>query len=35
MSYAPKLAAALYGATIRQLAYWRKPGLMTAILTEY
>lgn len=26
MSYAPKLAAALSGATIRQLAYWRKPG---------
>jgi uncharacterized protein (DUF433 family)/DNA-binding transcriptional MerR regulator len=26
VSYAPKLAAALSGATIRQLAYWRKPG---------
>lgn len=26
MSYAPKLTAALSGATIRQLAYWRKPG---------
>jgi DNA-binding transcriptional MerR regulator len=26
VSYAPKLAAALLGATIRQLAYWRKPG---------
>lgn len=26
MSYAPKLAAVLSGATIRQLAYWRKPG---------
>lgn len=26
MSYIPKLAAALSGATIRQLAYWRKPG---------
>lgn len=26
MSYAPKLAAALSGATIRQLAYWRNPG---------
>lgn len=26
MSYPPKLAAALSGATIRQLAYWRKPG---------
>jgi hypothetical protein len=26
LSYAPKLAAALSGATIRQLAYWRKPG---------
>ena len=26
MSYAPKMAAALSGATIRQLAYWRKPG---------
>jgi hypothetical protein len=26
VSYAPKLAAALSGATIRQLAHWRKPG---------
>ena len=26
MSYAPKLAAALSGATVRQLAYWRRPG---------
>ena len=26
MSYAPKLAAALSGATIRQLGYWRRPG---------
>jgi hypothetical protein len=26
VSYSPKLAAALSGATIRQLAYWRKPG---------
>ena len=26
MSYAPKLAAALSGATIRQSAYWRRPG---------
>ena len=26
MSYPPKLAAALSGATVRQLAYWRKPG---------
>ncbi|GAB3985172.1 hypothetical protein GCM10029978_097200 [Actinoallomurus acanthiterrae] len=26
MSYSPKLAAALSGATIRQLAHWRRPG---------
>lgn len=26
LSYSPKLAAALSGATIRQLAHWRRPG---------
>lgn len=26
MSYSPKLSAALSGATIRQLSYWRRPG---------
>lgn len=26
MSYSPKLAAALSGATVRQLAHWRRPG---------
>jgi hypothetical protein len=37
VSYAPKLAAALSGATIRQFAYWRRPGLDgQAVLTpEY
>jgi uncharacterized protein (DUF433 family) len=37
MSYPPKLAAAMSGATTRQLAYWRKPGAEgRAVLTpEY
>lgn len=26
MSYSPKLAAALSGATVRQLSHWRRPG---------
>lgn len=34
MSYSPKLAAALSGATIRQLSHWRRPGPDdTAVLT--